>query len=53
MPINQAHELCGAYEKAGLPVKFVVVHGAGHGGAAFYDSEKLRIVREFLRKIGS
>jgi acetyl esterase/lipase len=51
MPINQAHELCGAYEKAGLPVQFVVVHGASHGGAAFYDAERLAIVRAFLAKL--
>ena len=51
MPINQAHELCGAYENAGAPVEFVVVHGAAHGGAAFYDPDRLKVVREFLRKI--
>src|SRR4030095_3930750 len=47
MPINQSHELCGAYEKANLSVQFVVVHGAAHGGAAFYDAERLAIVRAF------
>jgi len=50
MPINQSHELCGAYEKAKAPVEFVVVHGAGHGGNAFYDEERLAIVRRFLQK---
>ncbi|MDQ3623734.1 MAG: alpha/beta hydrolase [Verrucomicrobiota bacterium] len=50
MPINQAHELCGAYKKAGLPVRFEVVHGAAHGGAAFYDAERIAIVKEFLRQ---
>lgn len=50
MPINQAHELCGAYKKAGAPVQFEVVHGAGHGGAAFYDAERLAIVKDFLRR---
>jgi acetyl esterase/lipase len=49
MPINQSHELCGAYEKLGLPVQFVVVHGAVHGGAAFYDPERMAIVEKFLR----
>ena len=48
MPINQAHELCGAYEKAGLPVQFVVIHGAAHGGAIFYDAERLATVKRFL-----
>ena len=37
MPINQSHELQGAYEKLGLDVTFLVVHGAGHGGAVFYS----------------
>jgi len=49
MPINQSHELCGAYEKLGLPVQFVVVHGAAHGGSAFYDAERMSIVEKYLR----
>jgi acetyl esterase/lipase len=48
MPINQSHELCGAYQKAHAPVQFEVVHGAAHGGAAFYDTERLEIVKGFL-----
>jgi acetyl esterase/lipase len=50
MPINQSLELLGAYQKAKAPVQFEVVHGAAHGGAAFYDAERLAIVRKFLRK---
>jgi acetyl esterase/lipase len=50
MPINQSHELCGAYKKVGAPVEFVVVYGAAHGGAAFYDAERLAIVKQFLRR---
>lgn len=50
MPINQSHELCGAYQKAGLAVQFEVVHGAAHGGAIFYDDERMRIVKEFLAR---
>lgn len=50
MPINQAHELCGAYQKAGAPVEFAVVHGAAHGGAMFYDGERMAIVKRFLRR---
>jgi acetyl esterase/lipase len=50
MPINQSHELCGAYQKAKAPVEFVVVHGAAHGGAAFYDSERIAVVKAFLRR---
>lgn len=50
MPINQAHELHGAYRKVKAPVQFEVVHGAAHGGAAFYDAERLAAVRGFLRR---
>ena len=49
MPINQSHELCGAYQKVHAPVQFSVVHGAAHGGAAFYDPERLALVKAFLR----
>jgi acetyl esterase/lipase len=49
MPINQSHELCGAYKKVNAPVQFEVVHGAAHGGAAFYDAERLAVVKKFLR----
>jgi acetyl esterase/lipase/sugar lactone lactonase YvrE len=52
MPINQSHELYGAYKKAGAPVQFAVVHGAAHGGAAFYDAERLAIVMAALSAIG-
>jgi acetyl esterase/lipase len=50
MPINQSHELQGAYDKLGLPVELVVVHGAGHGGAAFTSQEKLDLIDGFLRR---
>jgi acetyl esterase/lipase len=48
MPINQSHELEGAYERLGLDAKLIVVHGAGHGGAAFYDPERTALVAAFL-----
>jgi acetyl esterase/lipase len=47
-PINQSHELQGAYEKVGCPVEFVVVHDAGHGGERFYDEPRTKIAAEFL-----
>jgi acetyl esterase/lipase len=50
MPINQSHELHGAYAKLGLPVELEVVHGAGHGGAAFTSSEQLARIDKFLRQ---
>jgi acetyl esterase/lipase len=50
MPINQAHEMEGAYEKAGLDVAFVVVHGAAHGGPAFWTPEQVTRAISFLRR---
>lgn len=50
MPINQSHELDGAYAKLGLPVRFDVVHGSGHGGPAFTSPAALARIDEFLRR---
>jgi acetyl esterase/lipase len=50
MPINQSHELEGAYAKLKRPVELVVVHGAGHGGPAFSSDENLALIDAFLRK---
>ena len=50
MPINQAHELQGAYKRLGLDVRFDGVHGAGHGGDVFYSTEHLRPVLDFLAR---
>jgi acetyl esterase/lipase len=49
MPINQAHELHGAYKRHQCPVEFVVLHGEAHGGAAFYEPALLEQVAAFLR----
>ena len=50
MPINQSHELEGQYKKLGLDVEFDVVHGAAHGGDAFFAGEYLEKVTKFLRR---
>ncbi len=50
MPINQSHELQGAYEKAGLDVHFDVVHGAAHGGDAFFSPDRKARALAFLRR---
>jgi acetyl esterase/lipase len=50
MPINQSHELEGAYKKLGLDGQLDVVHGAAHGGAEFYSPEHLQRAVEFLRR---
>jgi acetyl esterase/lipase len=50
MPINQAHELQGAYERHSLDVYFDVVHGAAHGGEGFYAPKHLERALSFLRR---
>jgi acetyl esterase/lipase len=50
MPINQSHELMGAYERYGLPVRFIVVYGAGHGGPAFTSDANLALIDQYLRQ---
>jgi len=50
MPINQAHELQGAYEALGLDVTFHVLHGSVHGGPEFYQGEPLALAVAFLRR---
>ena len=49
MPINQAHELVGAFKKHGVPVTFEVVYGGAHGGKLFYTPEQLDQVAQFLK----
>ncbi len=50
MPINQALELQGVYEKTGLDVQLDVVHGGGHGGDPFFLPERVERVMAFLRR---
>jgi acetyl esterase/lipase len=47
-PINQSHELYGAYKQAGRTVHFEVIHGGAHGGPQFYDATRLALVKQFL-----
>jgi len=51
MPINQAHEIHGAYQEQGLDVQFEVVHGAAHGGALFHDQPRNEVVLNFITRI--
>lgn len=50
MPVNQALELWGAYQKAKAPVTLEIVPGAAHGGAVFYDEERMTLVKAFLKR---
>jgi len=50
MPVNQSLELSAAYRRVKAPVELEIVPGAAHGGAVFYDTERLARVREFLRR---
>jgi acetyl esterase/lipase len=50
MPIQQSYELEAAYQKLHLPVRFVVVPGAGHGGPAFTTPATLELIDGFLRR---
>jgi acetyl esterase/lipase len=50
MPINQSHELQGAYQNAGLDVDFHVVHGAAHGGDVFFTGDRLDRAVAFLNR---
>jgi acetyl esterase/lipase len=50
MPVNQSLELFGAYKRVNAPVQLEIVPGAAHGGAEFYDADRLAIVRKFLRR---
>lgn len=48
MPVNQALELQGAYEAAKAQIRLEIVHGAAHGGKAFYDDARMRLYKRFL-----
>jgi acetyl esterase/lipase len=50
MPINQAHELEGAYEKLGLDAFVDIVHGSPHLGDAYYEPAHMERIAAFLRR---
>lgn len=50
MPINQSLELFGVAKEHGIQVHFEPVHGAAHGGAAFFDPDRTALVAEFLSR---
>ena len=48
VPINQSHELVGAYTSNNLKVQLEVVYGAGHTESPYFDQKYQRIVDTFL-----
>jgi acetyl esterase/lipase len=50
VPINQSHELQGAYKQSDNRASLEVVHGGAHGGEGFFDEERNDIVKMFLRR---
>ena len=49
MPPEQSREFAKAYNALNLPVQFVTIPGAKHGGEQFYDDERTGIVVRFLK----
>ena len=49
MPLAQSEELQKACEVARVSSRLITLTNAKHGGEAFYDRERLRLVAEFLR----
>jgi acetyl esterase/lipase len=50
MPINQLHELDGAYARAGLKAETFILHGVGHDGEPFFRGEPVDRVVDFLHR---
>lgn len=50
MPINQLHELEGAYAKTGLKAETLVLHGVGHDSGPFFQGEPASRVVAFLKR---
>lgn len=50
MPINQMHELDGAYAAAGLKAEVLVLHGVGHDAGPFFQGEPVDRVVSFLKR---
>lgn len=53
VPINQSHELVGAYKRANLKVHLEVVHGGGHSEAPYFDPQYQNIAEKFLAEVFS
>ena len=50
-PFEQSRELEAACRKAGVRVQFEAIAGAVHGGAQFFDEERMALVKKFLGEV--
>jgi dipeptidyl aminopeptidase/acylaminoacyl peptidase len=48
MPPQQSYEFARAYEALNLPVKYIRIPDAKHGGPEFFDETRVEIMRKFL-----
>lgn len=48
MPPEQSHALAAAYNAVGAQVQLVIIPGAEHGGKAFFDAERMALMKTFL-----
>ncbi len=51
VPINQSHELVGAYKSHNLKVQMEVVYGAGHSDTPYFEPKYLQIAQAFLLEV--
>jgi acetyl esterase/lipase len=51
VPINQSHELAGAYKRHNLLVQMEVVHGGGHSDSPYFDPKYQSIADKFLNDV--
>ncbi|MBF0528418.1 MAG: alpha/beta hydrolase, partial [Deltaproteobacteria bacterium] len=48
VPLSQSEEFATALKKAGVEAQLIVIKGAGHGGTAFFQPDKIEIIDNFL-----
>ena len=51
VPINQSHELVGAYKRNKLTVHMEIVHGGGHSESPYFDPVYQKVAEGFLRDV--
>jgi acetyl esterase/lipase len=51
VPINQSHELVGAYQKFNLKAQLEIVYGAGHTNSPYFEAKYQTIANKFLEEV--